>query len=348
MPDISQITLPDNNTYDIDAMKVNGYTVGGDIFIGYCNTSANTAIKVVTLISNNSSSFALKDGTILKVKFKYHNSASGNIWLSVNSISDTIRLYTNVIPGSTDNWSWYDGSVVTFVYFKSEGDSGAPYWYMENFKGGLKEWIGTQAQYDALTPDSNTTYYITDGYAPPTPNAGTIGYDNTGSGLSANTVQAAIDAIIDRIYPVGSIYMSVTDSTVEAVQAKFGGTWVRFAEGTTLISANTTYPINTTGGSSTHQHKYGYQYAGYYREVLMEQVADAGVLNYSDATNYTIAAQTTTIPASSATALAVNSSTTGAISSTDKQANRYASIGNTGTSSTLPPYTTVYMYKRTA
>lgn len=57
-------------------------------------------------------------------------------------------------------------------------------------------WVGTQAQYDAIaTPDPNVTYYITDGYAPPTPNAGVIGYDNTSSGLSANTVQSAVDEI---------------------------------------------------------------------------------------------------------------------------------------------------------
>ena len=37
------------------------------------------------------------------------------------------------------------------------------------------------------------------------------------------------------IYPVGSIYLSVTDSTVESVITRFGGTWVRIAEGETLF-----------------------------------------------------------------------------------------------------------------
>lgn len=57
-------------------------------------------------------------------------------------------------------------------------------------------------------------------------------------------VKAYIDtndnAIVDKIYPVGSIYMSVTDSTVASVQARFGGTWERISEGKALFGYSTT------------------------------------------------------------------------------------------------------------
>ena len=45
--------------------------------------------------------------------------------------------------------------------------------------------------------------------------------------------------VINEIYPVGSIYMSTEDDTVEKVQDKFGGKWEIYANGRTLVSAGT-------------------------------------------------------------------------------------------------------------
>ena len=72
------------------------------------------------------------------------------------------------------------------------------------------------------------------------------------SSLGATNVQAAIDGtctkfnnqlttlestIINKIYPIGSIYISETDDTVSDVQTRFGGTWVAYGKGKTLIGA---------------------------------------------------------------------------------------------------------------
>ena len=59
-------------------------------------------------------------------------------------------------------------------------------------------------------------------------------------------------ALIDRIYPVGSIYIS-TSSTFNP-QTAWGGTWRKTADGRCLIGANSTYPLGSTGGSTTHLH----------------------------------------------------------------------------------------------
>ena len=65
--------------------------------------------------------------------------------------------------------------------------------------------------------------------------------------------------ILDKIYPIGSIYMSTEDDTIEKVQEKFGGKWERYAEGTTIVSVGTytdskgninSYTKNTQGGSN--------------------------------------------------------------------------------------------------
>ena len=50
--------------------------------------------------------------------------------------------------------------------------------------------------------------------------------------------------VINEIYPVGSIYMSTEDDTVEKVQSKFGGKWEVYASGRTLVSAGTVTDAN--------------------------------------------------------------------------------------------------------
>ena len=54
--------------------------------------------------------------------------------------------------------------------------------------------------------------------------------------------------IIDTIYPVGSIYMSVTNTSPSTL---FGGTWVQIKD-TFLLAAGTNHTAGTTGGEETH------------------------------------------------------------------------------------------------
>jgi hypothetical protein len=50
------------------------------------------------------------------------------------------------------------------------------------------------------------------------------------------------------MYPVGSIYMSVSSTSPATL---FGGTWEQIQD-TFLLAAGTTYTAGTTGGSSSH------------------------------------------------------------------------------------------------
>ena len=54
---------------------------------------------------------------------------------------------------------------------------------------------------------------------------------------------------LDKTYPVGSIYISATDSTVESVQTRLGGTWEKI-ERKFLLSASSSYAAGSTGGSA--------------------------------------------------------------------------------------------------
>ena len=62
----------------------------------------------------------------------------------------------------------------------------------------------------------------------------------------------------NKIYPVGSIYISATDDTVEKVQSKLGGTWVAFGSGKTLVGVDTSdTDFNTAkkeGGSKSQDY----------------------------------------------------------------------------------------------
>lgn len=65
-------------------------------------------------------------------------------------------------------------------------------------------------------------------------------------------LQAAIEqlsaSLLDKIYPVGSVYMSFTNKS----PAEFlGGTWEALADGRVLLSAGADYLVNSIGGFTT-------------------------------------------------------------------------------------------------
>jgi hypothetical protein len=62
--------------------------------------------------------------------------------------------------------------------------------------------------------------------------------------------------VLNYLYPVGSIYMSATMSTVAQVQTAFGGTWVKWGAGRVPVGVDpndTSFDtVEETGGEKTH------------------------------------------------------------------------------------------------
>lgn len=60
----------------------------------------------------------------------------------------------------------------------------------------------------------------------------------------------------EELFPVGSIYMSATMSTVSQVQSTFGGSWVSWGSGRVPVGVNTSdssfNTVEKTGGEKTH------------------------------------------------------------------------------------------------
>lgn len=66
--------------------------------------------------------------------------------------------------------------------------------------------------------------------------------------LNAQNLNRLQDEILDSVYPIGSIYMSINNVNPDTL---FGGTWEQIKD-TFLLSAGDTHEAGTTGGEETH------------------------------------------------------------------------------------------------
>ena len=71
-----------------------------------------------------------------------------------------------------------------------------------------------------------------------------IDYDSSGSvqdrlSILENQLKNMENSMLDKIYPVGSVYISTTYSTIEEVESTIGGEWEKYAQGRTIIGEGT-------------------------------------------------------------------------------------------------------------
>lgn len=169
--------------------------------------------------------------------------------------------------------------------------------------------------------------------------------DQTSSDISnavdamSNTLEERVNALnlsLAKLYPVGSIYLSVNDTDPGTF---IGGTWERIKD-CFLLAAGDAYSAGSTGGNVEHTHKYGIQYGGYYRNISLEMDENAGVLQGGTG-NPTGSVQ-------SGTNIMGHINTNTAQGNKDQTMSYYKSIADTSSASNMPPYLAVYMWKRTA
>lgn len=154
--------------------------------------------------------------------------------------------------------------------------------------------------------------------------------------LDQGGVQRLVDKLLDRMYPVNSIYIS-TNSTSPA--SLYGGSWERYGKGRTLVSVNesdTDFTAGTTGGSKTHEVRVRlgniYGLAGVSSKKNLSGISVDGGKTYSGFTNFNGRQQ-------------VESARGMDGSFGSMQVDYYAAIGNLPT---LDPYVSVYIWRRTA
>ena len=159
--------------------------------------------------------------------------------------------------------------------------------------------------------------------------------------------------LLDWMYPVGSIYMSVNNKTPQSI---FGGTWEQIKD-TFLLCSGSTYSAGSTGGEATHKltqaetpahtHTRGnmnitgaisWVASGYGASNSRTTGCFSGSGFYNNESGYqksSAAGQGTLI--SNVTFTAANT-WTGSTSS----------VGGNASHNNMPPYLAVYVWKRTA
>lgn len=149
-----------------------------------------------------------------------------------------------------------------------------------------------------------------------------------GTGTGTYKEFPSVDKVVDMIYPVGSIYMSVNSADPSTL---FGGTWEQI-EDTFLLSAGSTYTAGDTGGEAehtlttgempTHRHSHYAHYQWHSGSTNTLQ-ANGSVVNVSSSSGY-------------------------AHIDTDQVATQSTYVGNGESHNNMPPYLVVYVWKRTA
>lgn len=181
----------------------------------------------------------------------------------------------------------------------------------------------------------------------------TITYnDGTTSNFSVkNGKTGSIENLLDRTYPIGSIYMSVNSTEPSTL---FGGTWERL-KGRFLIGAGTNTEANSNGeygdlGRGDPNFVGGETGGQYYHQLGIDEMPEhnhdtnnwALVVN-SNAVNIETDLGGQPIVGVKSTNIVPNIKAT-----KNEDGNRTGFTGGDGKHNNMPPYLAVYMWKRTA
>lgn len=171
--------------------------------------------------------------------------------------------------------------------------------------------------------------------------------------LDQGGVQHLVDKMLDRMYPVDSIYIS-TNSTSPA--SLYGGSWERYGTGRALISASDTdndFKAGTTGGSKTHNHKYGIAVGSFYGHTLIapndaHPAVWSGLVSYDKDSGEAIDNFHEWTKLEDKNKAVIGSGSMLDQTSQPYNARRYRYETDTKTESSLSPYVAVYIWRRTA
>ncbi len=232
--------------------------------------------------------------------------------ISVSRITDT-RLDTNKCGVVQQTIQTIDTSSI-FTQYQAALDE-----YLDIVASTLDETIAVNLQNQINSVNEDLTTKID-----------TVNADLTNS---VNTINADLTNIWDKMYPVGSIYMSVKSTSPSVL---FGGTWSLWGSGRVPVGINTSdssfNTVEKAGGSKTHTHTLnaGYAKIAYNVNGDLIMLRNTPIASPKYEVNIQTQIGTGTVPTQSTNDGTVQLG------------------GNTDSTTALPPYITCYMWKRTA
>ena len=140
------------------------------------------------------------------------------------------------------------------------------------------------------------------------------------------------ELILDLVYPIGSVYMSINSTSPATF---IGGTWERI-QGRFLYAGDTDIIPGSEGGAIKHQHKYVV-----YSLVSKEVTGTANATNNGE--------EKPSVPRkelSTGNSWNINSKLGDGSAWNYTDGIQYSSTGTTSMESGMPPYLSVYIWKR--
>lgn len=160
----------------------------------------------------------------------------------------------------------------------------------------------------------------------------------TFTGTEQNVKVMKEPSLLDDVYPIGAIYMSVSSTSPATL---FGGSWEQL-KNRFLVGAGDSYSLGATGGATSHTHTT----AGH---TLTVAEMPSHNHQYIPRVNwYQNLRHGINVSWNSQTNLQVDTTNDSKSNTYNSGGGASHSHGNTGSTSNMPPYLAVYMWKRTA
>lgn len=353
----SKATLTINRAAGSYGSTISSYSISGGGFsstessftTGFLTTSGTITFTAKVTDSRG----RVSDAKIVSISVVAYAAPSFTDYLSQRAISD----------GTANDDGTYIRSIISYSY-SSCGNKNTLTRSTYYKKSSASTWINTNNSFSsgaafvfggsAISTESSydVKYTITDAFITVTiydtvsTAAVLMDFKAGGKGIAIgkvaekdNTVEIANNweleihgkKLIDYIYPVGSIYISINATSPSNL---FGGSWTQLKD-RFLIGAGGSYSVNNTGGETSHK----------------LTVAEMPSHNHSfkDGSHTFLWGQNKTNNVYLNNASAVAGKTPGSSAMTSQNIwNSTNSSGNTSAHNNMPPYLAVYMWKRTA
>lgn len=280
----SIVTTLDGNTYNGDDITSDIITGSGTLPVV---TTVTDSRGMVTVLNENISVYAYSSPKITAVNGEsaplcYRSDSLGNddealgefVWLKAKQVFTSImvngveknpcRMSYRYKTESATSWpEWIDktSSLHNNEYKGQVNETSALLTTVYIYQVKVKDAIGDEAVLEFRIATAEVALHLNQGgtavgigrYADDAKvHSLSIGwktyFDEEIYRKSGNAYVPLLNGIIDAIYPVGSIYMSVNNTDPSVL---FGGTWEQI-EDKFLLASGSTYAAGSTGGEATH------------------------------------------------------------------------------------------------